>query len=678
MSQSVNTPIGIIEFPDEMSQEEIKIVLQSKFGAPKKQPTPQVSTQPTVPVNPRQRGSTVGTTQQDESSVVDYLRNNMELPMGIGGSLGGVALGAPFGPPGMVIGGIVGGALGSASGSITSDLLNDQEISYADAVKEAALSAGFDAVTLGLGKMLKPALAPLIKKAFKEGKTPEEILKDIVRESGEGTAEAGSRESIAASQLILSEKGATLLPIQAGQEGSSAIMEKVARVGLLSSGKVEDNVGAVNTIVADELQTLFNKNYVDVSSDPMSLGQAAFDIINTGKQAISDSYVLGMDELITRSGRAQVPVSPILNTIDNFVASYEREGLGSILNDEALSFVNQLSSRLRGNKNMKIPLSSLIELDKLVTKGVSQFSDIKSQKYNSQVAQQLTDFSTTIKDAIGTLINKVDPETSKIYSGLKKDYAEGMSGVLPKINETFINNANRQNYDSLGKIIAGSGNVSQLVALKNSLKESFKKTSKESRNVPGFISEADADKLIRKAFLESTFPSLPNGKFDITEYAHLASKFSKPAERRKLQIVLGDDYARVRQLANLMSEASRKPESNLGQFALRSAEYGTISKSLQQSLQLLGTGYGAAGGPVGWLGSGALLLVPRFMANYVTNPKNINRLIAFQNKSFKTQEAFEKSATLLVDDMWNELSEQDIQDVLENLLDLRQQKETQQ
>lgn len=673
MSQLVQTQMGIVEFPDSLSPEEIKIILQAKFGTPKKPAaTVDSSTASSFPQNPRTRGSTVRPSQEDSTSVLEFLKNNMEIPGGIGGSLAGVAAGAPFGPPGMVVGGILGGAVGSGAGSISSDLLNDREVSYAEALKEAALSAGFDVATLGLGKVLKPALAPLIKKAFKDGKTAEEVLKDIVKESGGEAAEAGSRESLAASQKILSEKGATLLPTQIGEVGSAAAMEKIARVGLLSSGKIEDNARAVNTVVAEELQSLFNKNYVDVSSDPMSLGQAAFDIINAGKRAISDSYVAGLDEIGTRVGRKQVAINPVLQTIESFNKSYEKEGLGSVLSKPAQQFIKSLSSRLEGNSSMQIPVSSLIELDKLVTREVSEFADVNSQKYNSIAASQLTELSNALKDTVGKMLTNFDKETSTIYSSIKKEYSEGMSGLLPKINETFVNNANKQNYDSLGKIIAGNGNISQLIALKNSLKEAFKRTSKESRDVPGFISEADADKLIKKAFLEDKFPALPNGQFDMTEYAHYASKFSRPKERQKLKVILGDDYNRVKQLTNLMAEASGKPQSNLGQFVIRSKEYETISKTLQ----LVGTGAASTTGPMGWVGSGALLLAPRFMASYVTNPKNVNKLIAFQNTKFKSQAAFEKAATLLLDDLWTSISDTDRQEVLESLFDLRDQEQT--
>lgn len=671
MAQIIDTPQGLIEFPDEMSKEEISIILRNKFGAPKKQPQTQPMPQ-AMPVNPRQRGSTVANPQSAGARAAEFLQQNMEIPMGMGGTLGGVALGAPLGPVGMAVGGIIGGALGSGAGSITSDLLNEEEISYANAIKEAGISLGFDVATLGLGKVLKPAFAPLLKKYMKEGISAEEAVKRIAAEAGQEPAEVGSRESLAASQAILSEQGATLLPTQINAGGFTEAMEKISRLGLFSAPKISDNVASVNKVVSDELNSLFNKNFVDIPSDPRSLGEAAFSIIDAGRRATAENYVNTLGEISVRFGREVVPVKPLVDEMDKFLTSNTSEGIGSTLSKETLSFVNDLTKRLSGNNSMTIPLSSAIELDKLVTKGVSSFSDIKSNKYNSAVAQELTEFSNLLKDRIGVLMAEAAPDTAAVYKQMKKDYSEGMAGILPKINERFINQANNNAYDQLGKLMAGSGNISQIVALKKSLEEAFTRVGKESQNIPGYVSKEDAQKLIKKSFLENTFPSIPKGEFEVTSYASLAKKFSKPAERKRLQVILGDDYPRVKQLVNLMAEASNKPEGNLAGFVVRSKEYETISAALQ----LAGSGQLAAmGGLAGLAGAGALLLVPRMMANYVTNPRVINKLIAFENTKFKTQEALETAGKLLVDDIWRSLSEEEQLNVIESLNEMSEQQQ---
>ena len=57
-------------------------------------------------------------------SAGDFLSANMEIPLGISGSLAGAGAGFLMGgPAGAVVGGILGGAGGSAAGSVTSDYL---------------------------------------------------------------------------------------------------------------------------------------------------------------------------------------------------------------------------------------------------------------------------------------------------------------------------------------------------------------------------------------------------------------------------------------------------------------------------------------------------------------------------------------------------------------------------
>lgn len=101
-------------------------------------------------------------TEEEEDSpwyqdVGDFLKGNMEIPLGLGGSLAGAAAGIPLGPVGMIAGGILGGSAGTGAGSLTSDVLQGKDLDFQEAVKESLISAGFDVATLGLGKVLKPA-----------------------------------------------------------------------------------------------------------------------------------------------------------------------------------------------------------------------------------------------------------------------------------------------------------------------------------------------------------------------------------------------------------------------------------------------------------------------------------------------------------------------------------------
>ena len=657
MPQLIETPDGLIEFPSEMSQQKIEMILTAQY---KKDKQPKSAT--ALPTNPRKRGSTVGTTQQAEEP--SWLARNLDFPVGIGGSIAGGILGSSLGPAGVAAGAVIGGSLGTFTGSVASDLLTEDEVSYANAIRDAAISAGLDITLLGLGKVVKPAVAPLIKKAFGERKTPEQIVKELAKEAG--VPAAGTKKSLAQTQNFLSERGATLTPLQTNAQGVPVLAEKIARVSLLAGGKIESNVQQLNQVISKELSDLIDLNSVNYALDADSLGRAAFDIISKGKVAVSDEYVRSMSDVVSNIGMERVPFKPITDAVDNFVASYEKEGIGNVLSDEALSFVDSFTKRLADSNTMAVPVTSLIELDKLITKEVSNFSDVRNAKFNSAASSELTELSRTLKDTIGTLIENVSPAAAAKYAAAKKGYAEGIEGVLPKINETFVNQANKDKFDSLGKLMGGSGSISQVAALKNSLAVAFNKAGSNTS-----VSKADADKIVKRAYLETMFPNFPSGSFDASTYASLAVKTQKPNELKKMKMILGDDFPAFKKLLNVMSDTAINPGTRTGEFIMRGQEY----KTLANILQLGGAGVGGSLGPAGWAGAGLMLTVPRMLANIATNPKTTNRLIAISQGNYKNPEQAQAAFVALLGDFWNTLEEDEKQKVIENVFELGQQEQ---
>lgn len=673
MPKIISTPRGNVSFPDSMSDLEIQAVLQKEF--------PKGSVPPPEPFDTRELGPPPETgrlgrraaVSQAGRNAADVITENLDVVFGTAGGIGGAILGAPFGPAGAFFGATALGALGTGGGSLASDALTEEELDYAEAIKQAAISVGFDVATLGLGKVVKVTAAPIIKRAFNEGKTPEQVLEELAEEFGAEAAEAGSKESLIETQRFLSEKGATLLPSQIGEEaGIPDLMENVGRIGMISSPVITKNARRIDEITTEKLNDLMSRNYVEFDTDPDSIGLAAYTIINEGKKAVNASYGATLDEIVTRVGNRPVPVKPIVNVFEKFVKDNTAEGIeGADLHEKTLLFINETLPRLSSEPSATMPVSSLVKFDRIINKELSEVNDIKiTEKYNPTVARELTLLSNQVKDTIQSLLQGVSPQTASIYQTAKKEFAEGMEGVLPEINRTFINNARKENYTSLGNIIVNSGNISQLKALKNSMQESFKRVSKDQRNVPNFVSEEDANKLIRLAFLEKTFPTLSAGTLDISEYANLAKRFSRPTDRARLKVILGDQYAETQKLINLMAEASKKSGSNLGAFAFRTEEYRTASTILQSAM----AGGGAMVGPGFWAGATALITVPRFMANMVTNPKYVNKLLTFQNKDFRNSDIAQASLGTIIGDVWNGLPEEEKHAILEQVFEMGQEK----
>lgn len=570
----------------------------------------------------------------------NFLQENMEIPGGVGGALAGAVAGAPFGPPGMVIGGIAGGAAGSAGGSLLSDKLEGEELDYAEAVKEAGISLGFDVLTLGAGKVVRPGFFAA-KKAL--GFSPKETAEQIIKAAQEG-GEAGSRESIMASQRLLTERGATLTPYQTNQANArQRLQEQFAQTGLFSSKIMKDNADRVNSIVGDYLNDIMARSGLELA-EPSSLGRAMYDIIDEGKSAMSEVYGRGLTEIQQKIGNRTVPVAMIRKNLDNYLSSFQRE-FGTVLNDDTFKYIENLRSTLEDVPQMKV--NSLLDLEKKIAADIRSFGDINAGVYNSTAERELAEFSAGFKDAVQNTLKTVDADEAAKYAGLKEAYAKGFQGLLPEINSTVIKKANKENFEVLGNMLIQNGTFDQVQKFMSSIDQAYAQLGKAGRESAVVKSADQAKQVLKEAYLKKLFPQVgPEFNIGAAKYRKMAEQFSVPKAAARMKAVLGDDYPRVKQIMNLMKEATDKPTSNIGELVLRSKEYAA-------------GGLAVFGGPAGQATAAGVLLGPVFLAKAATNPRSVNKLIAFQNKKFKTGDAAAVAGANLLMDIMNEMSEED-------------------
>ena len=296
--------------------------------------------------------------------------------MGMGGSLGGAVVGTLLGGPvGTVVGGIAGGALGSGAGSITSDVLEDVPIVYADALKEAAISAGIDIVTLGVGSKIKA----FIKGREALGVSPEETAKQLIQKAQEGMP-TGSKDSLRATQRLLQEGGATLLPSQTKQATAlQRFSESIAEIGVLSGSTLAENTKKVNSVIEDNLNNIIERSSVG-ALDSAALGEELNSVITAGRQAMVSSYGNSLDQIIPSIKKSSVSTKPLKNRIKAFRKTYVTR---EIIDGKAVEAVNNLSPQTASfmgelNQIFKIPVlsgDSLIALDKRVTQKVTDIAE---------------------------------------------------------------------------------------------------------------------------------------------------------------------------------------------------------------------------------------------------------------------------------------------------------------
>lgn len=596
---------------------------------------------------------------EDERSLTQKVLQSeyLDIGTGFGGALAGAGLGFVMGGPvGAIIGGVVGGAGGTAGGELAEDYFQGKELDYYNAFREAAISAGIDVATLGTGKYVGKPLINYIKHKRSLGMSPSEAAAEYVKQAKPTMAAAGTSESLMASQSILEKggRGATLTPYQV--TGEYGVTQRLADIGIFSQVIGERNYRAVNETVSESLDELMGRIGTD-GVDPRSLGQTIYSTIEAGRQASFQIYDEGMSKLQSQIGNSQVNTLGFKQTMQRFLNAGQREGKAakvadrvrakgfSVYDKATLDFVNKIQSDLIRMPSMSA--SSLIDYEKKMMRQIQKFSSFGAKEYNEQAARELAELSSKIRSAVSRELERLDPKAAKEYSRIKTAYGEAIEGVLPTNLKPFVARAKEGQYQALGQLAGTTGSLDHLSRMLSSLEESHKQIRKAGGKV-GVESLEQAVGKLRAGFLQSQIPNYASPDFDIKKYKTLSTKFSKPKERARLEMIMGNQAPKANQLFNLMSEASQAPTSNLGELMLRTKEYQAVAAAAT-----------VAGGPVAMTGAAGVLLAPVFLAKAAYNPKIVNKLIAFEKTNFKTQDAMLIAAANVVADVMQDLSEED-------------------
>tara|TARA_R110002124_G_C8963060_1_gene514233 strand:- start:1797 stop:3800 length:2004 start_codon:yes stop_codon:yes gene_type:complete len=589
----------------------------------------------------------------------DFVQENMDIPMSITLGVAGAKIGAVGGPVGSAVLGTLGSAVGAFSGTLISDVLTGEDLDFGKAIENVLIGGGIDIAMLALPAPLKASFF-ITRRAL--GFSPKEVAEEIIANSGK-VADAGTIESLRATQKILEKQGASLSRYQTGNASALEVFgEKLGQAGVVSGREAAENIEKVNTAAQTTLNDLFGAVDIRTGASPAELGAGLYDVINAGKQALSQVYGEGLEEISSKVANNVVNTKGISKKLQNFLASKQEKTFGivggkektkliSTLDPEAAKFIKeQLSGALElGNMSAQ----SLLKVDKLITQQLRKFGDIKSPSYNSVADAQLGEMQDILKTAFIDTLKQADPKAAEAYRLLKLSYKEGSSGLLPVINKNTIQNADAGNFDVLGNLLTTQTNISKISAMMSSIDEAYVQLGKV-KGLPSEIPYAtakEAKQAIKQSFLKNLMPNLNAAQFDIKEYASLASQFSTPAGNKRLQVILGKDYAPVKQVFNLFTEASKRPEGNFGTLFLRGKEFATVGAAV---------GGTAVGGPLLGMGSAAaVLMAPVFLAKAAVNPKAVNKLLAFDKMTFKNDVFKEKALTLIISDVLNGLTKEE-------------------
>ena len=578
----------------------------------------------------------------------EWTKKNMELPLGVGGAAVGGFLGTALGPPGIVAGTLIGGAVGSGGGSVASDVLQDVPIDYADALKEAAISAGIDIVTLGVGSKIKAFIQA--RKAL--GVSPQETAKQLIKAAEEGTA-AGSEQSLRATQKILSEGGATLVPSQTGRSSAlSNFSESIAEIGVLSGAILDENVKRVNNVIENSLTEIIKKSSVG-GLDPASLGEELNTVIRAGRNAMVSAYGEGLQKLALRVGKGSASTKSLNNRIKAFRSKYVTTETVDGIPIEAVSNLSKQTNAFIAelNKTLRLPTltgESLLALDKSITGKVTEITESLGKGESGVVTKdlhQIQELEKTLKEGIQNLIRDINPEAAISYKRLKKEYSKNMGGLLPTINSNMLSGiaANKKGFEVLGKMLTTVQSPEKIEAFMGSIDTAYKILGKDSADALTFKTAAEAKDAIKASFLEKSFNMSAFDSVDFSGYKSLVKQWGSKSGRRSLNAVFGKDAPRVIQLVNMMSETSTKADSNFLGLAIRGKEVGAAG-------QIIGASFTGLGG------AAAILGLPVVLARAATNSKATNLLLSFEKKKFTSEEAKQTAASIILTNILADLT----------------------
>ncbi len=603
------------------------------------------------PKEPRSPGQFV---MEEGASAIDALREwsakNQETVGGATGALIGTAIGAKAGPPGMAAGNIIGGAIGSAIGDARQQQQETGEVDEWQSILAAGQSLGIDLATLGMGKyIVKPGWVAMKKKL---GWSSEELATAIQKEVAE---KAGSPQSLLQTQQFLADRGATLTPFQAGDATSwTMFKQRLAETGMLSRGIMKGNVDRINTAVKKTMQDLIN---TEAAVDKAELGQNMFGVLRHAREALSEEYGRGLKIVEDKLKAKFVRVDPILNQLEAMKRKAAILGKGADGKFTVVDYnlkketVNTIDSWLQTYANIKqMDGQGLISLEKKLRKDISDFG-VGTGKPDAAVEKELMDVLSGVQDAIGRQMDTVDSTASAAYRKLQKDYAVRTQQILPEITDAALKSANvAQNFDQLGRLTHYTSNISEVKGFMKSIESAYENMARlgvDTSNL-AYKNVADAKRAVRSGYVANLLPTLSDTAFDFQDYANLALKKQDVDEIRKMKIVMGEDYSSFKRILNVIADASKKPEGNLGELIIRGREMTAAS----------GVAAGAFLSQPTLIPPAALIfLTPAAMAKAATNPKNVAKLNMIVKDKTKTFDQFVKQMALLGNDLIKQMDD---------------------
>jgi hypothetical protein len=582
-----------------------------------------------------------------------------------------------LGALGLLGGPILSAALQTAGTGIDA-ALSDEERNAGD---EMLLSAGIDTAILATLK-IPPGLYRLVVNRLKTGRNPSEIVEAITKDA---TEDIGTKAATRQSQKIMLAAGATLTQGQAGKKGGlTEIMEGISFTGILSSQVHKNNLNKIADFSKKAMQNLFNSNQRNITA--RELGDTINSNLKTARQALIDTHGQSLAQISKEFGKDH---NVDLSTIGKFLNKWNssktytpakgvnpKDGSETIIKQSKLEPQTQkiIQDLQSGFGNMKKGSAmSYIDFMTELNKKINSLSDFKQQATYSPVAvRELTEFSNYMRGIAYSELKKANPSAALKFRKAQKTYAYTTSRLFPDINDTFIKSVDKNGIYQLGDMVTQMHNVENVQKLYKSLDAAYAATSPSIRKNLKVKSPEGVKQLIRRRYLEQTFPLSKNlEELNFGEFQKMAVRLSNPDEALLAKEILGGkEFNGFKAIVNTLAKASETPGSNFASLAIRGKEISATtaigSTSLAGGLALTTAGVGGLAAPVVAITGGlGILFTPKILAGIISDPSKVNKFLGL--KAIKNKEKLFQNAAVIANDAWKELDPDQKSELVEGL-----------
>ena len=316
---------------------------------------------------------------------------------------------------------------------------------------------------------------------------------------------------------------------------------------------------------------------------------------------------------------------------------------------------------------------SYIDFMTELNKKINSLSDFKQQATYSPVAvRELTEFSNYMRGIAYSELKKANPSAALKFRKAQKTYAYTTSRLFPDINDTFIKSVDKNGIYQLGDMVTQMHNVENVQKLYKSLDAAYAATSPSIRKNLKVKSPEGVKQLIRRRYLEQTFPLSKNlEELNFGEFQKMAVRLSNPDEALLAKEILGGkEFNGFKAIVNTLAKASETPGSNFASLAIRGKEISATttigSTSLAGGVALATAGVGGLAAPaVAITGGLGILFTPKILAGIISDPYRVNKFLGL--KTIKNKEKLFQNAAVIANDAWKELDPDEKSELVEGL-----------